>query len=226
MTLHPIRLRAEHPPSADDIPSPTVGFVLYAGWHPDAASTDLVQAVTEVAEALRELARDALPAAESVTAVAVSPAAGTQAARIEQVRRAVLELAGTQDPVLARATAEEPPRPRPVEPIASASGLRIDRTERRVTVGGDEITLTRLEFDLLAHLAANPRRVFTRTELMRQVWQFAYPNGSRTVDAHVRRLRSKLGAEAQRLETVRGVGYRWVASRRERLLVDTFGPAA
>lgn len=209
MPLHSVRLvPADREPTITT--APAVGFVLYADWHPDTSTADLVRAVIEVADALRDLAQDAMPSAESVTAVAVSPAAGPHAAQIEQIRRAVLELAGNT----------------PEQPAPAVSGLRIDRTERRVTLGGHELTLTRLEFDLLAHLAANPRRVFTRAELLNQVWEFEYPAGSRTVDAHVRRLRVKLGAEAYRLETVRGVGYRWAATRRERLIVDAVGPAA
>jgi hypothetical protein len=221
VTIHPIRLHTDQGRTSEDVAPPTVGFVLYAGWHPGTSTDDLVQAVAEVADALRELAQDALPSAESVTAVAVSPRAGGHETRIEQLRHAVLELAS------------QPPAGSPTAgirasaaPISSARGLRIDRTERRVTVDGQEVTLTRLEFDLLAHFAAHPRRVFTRAELLKHVWDFASPVGSRTVDAHVRRLRSKLGTEAHRLETVRGVGYRWAATRKERLLIDTVGPAA
>ena len=65
------------------------------------------------------------------------------------------------------------------------------------------------EFELLRFLASEPGRVYTREELLREVWGYDYYGGTRTVDVHVRRLRAKLGpADEQLIETVRGVGYR------------------
>ena len=69
-----------------------------------------------------------------------------------------------------------------------------------------------LEYALLAFLVTHPGRTYSRDALLRRVWGFDYYGGSRTVDVHVRRVRAKLGPElAQRLETVRGVGYLWNA---------------
>jgi rhodanese-related sulfurtransferase/DNA-binding winged helix-turn-helix (wHTH) protein len=76
---------------------------------------------------------------------------------------------------------------------------------RSVFVGAAEISLTRVEFDLLAYLAEHPRRVFDRTQLLRNVWGYEHA-GLRTVDVHIRRLRAKLGVRL--VTTVRGVGYR------------------
>ncbi|HEX7188014.1 MAG TPA: winged helix-turn-helix domain-containing protein, partial [Actinomycetes bacterium] len=77
---------------------------------------------------------------------------------------------------------------------------------------GREIELTRREFDLLAHLVEHPHRVLTRRNLLDVVWQTmsSRGGGTRTVDVHVHRLRSKLGEPfARGLVTLRGVGYRW-----------------
>ena len=91
-----------------------------------------------------------------------------------------------------------------------AGRLRVDTVARRAMVAGRELDLTRLEFDLLAHLVAAPQRVHTRTALLSALWDGRGDAGSRTVDVHVHRLRSKLGdSDGRALQTVRGVGYRW-----------------
>jgi rhodanese-related sulfurtransferase len=103
----------------------------------------------------------------------------------------------------------------PQQGDGSADGvpaLHVDRDRRTVHVRGEEVELTRREFDLLAHLVEQPQRVLTRRHLLDAVWQ-AVPStgGTRTVDVHVHRLRGKLGPPfADALVTVRGVGYRWV----------------
>lgn len=80
----------------------------------------------------------------------------------------------------------------------------------QVTVNNEPLDLTYLEYALLSFLAAHPGRTFSRDALLQRVWGFDYYGGSRTVDVHVRRIRSKLGPDlAQHLETVRGVGYLW-----------------
>jgi hypothetical protein len=78
---------------------------------------------------------------------------------------------------------------------------------RQVVVDGVVLPLTRLEFDLLLFLADNPRRVFTRAQLLTGVWGYEH-TGERTVDVHVRRLRVKLGHAVPLITTVYGVGYR------------------
>ncbi len=84
--------------------------------------------------------------------------------------------------------------------------LRLDAAARRAFWHGAEVALTRLEFDLLHHLAAAPNQVHRRRALMREVWHTAYI-GERTVDVHVRRLRGKFAAGEELIRTVRGVGY-------------------
>jgi rhodanese-related sulfurtransferase len=103
------------------------------------------------------------------------------------------------------------PEPSPAADDDALPGdLRVDGDERRATVEGRELELTRLEFDLLAHLVAAPNRVHTRAALLSTLWDGRGENGSRTVDVHVHRLRHKLGDRVGlALQTVRGVGYRW-----------------
>jgi DNA-binding response OmpR family regulator len=87
--------------------------------------------------------------------------------------------------------------------------LTLDLDTYQVTVAGRGLDLTYKEFELLRYLASRPGRVFTRPALLREVWGYDFYGGTRTVDVHVRRLRSKLGPEHESLiETVRGVGYR------------------
>ncbi|GAB2978453.1 hypothetical protein GCM10027184_31040 [Saccharothrix stipae] len=86
--------------------------------------------------------------------------------------------------------------------------LRILVDARRVLRRSVPVELTRLEFDLLHHLCANPHRVHGRTALMASVWGAKSMVDTRTVDVHVRRIRHKLGEAASIITTVRGVGYR------------------
>ena len=88
--------------------------------------------------------------------------------------------------------------------------LALDEARRRVTVDGDEVRLTRKEFDLLADLMRRPGLVLTREKLLARVWGYDHPGATRTVDVHVRQLRKKLGPlAAAAIETVVGVGYRF-----------------
>ncbi len=94
----------------------------------------------------------------------------------------------------------------------SVDGLVINLATYQVTINGEPIDFTYLEYALLSFLAKHPGRTFSRDALLQRVWGFDYYGGSRTVDVHVRRIRSKLGPDlAERLETVRGVGYLWNA---------------
>ena len=93
----------------------------------------------------------------------------------------------------------------------SAGNLVIDEATYSARVGGRLLDLTYKEFELLKHLAQHPGRVFTRAQLLQEVWGYDYFGGTRTVDVHVRRLRAKLGPEYDVLiGTVRNVGYRFV----------------
>ena len=90
--------------------------------------------------------------------------------------------------------------------------LRVDHRQRRAWLAGTELVLTPREFDLLWHFVLNPGRVFTRSELLDDVWGQGHDGYDHTVNSHINRLRSKLGderAEAAFIHTVWGVGYRF-----------------
>ena len=87
-------------------------------------------------------------------------------------------------------------------------GLILDPGARTVTIEGREVHLTQREFDLLHFLLTHPNRVFSRSELLRQVWDYDFEGYDRTVDAHVARLRRKLGPPGEWIETAWGSGYR------------------
>jgi len=93
----------------------------------------------------------------------------------------------------------------------STGTLKVDRESHRVWVAESEVSLTALEFRLLLVLGDHPERVLSREELLERVWGNDTSVNARTVDAHVKRLRDKLGAAGHRVETVRGVGYRFCA---------------
>jgi DNA-binding response OmpR family regulator len=87
--------------------------------------------------------------------------------------------------------------------------LRVDYENFRVTVGREDIKLTRKEFDLLKALIQNRGRVMMRNRLLDLVWGLDYYGATRTLDVHIRRLRQKLGSAGEAIETVIGVGYRY-----------------
>ncbi len=96
-----------------------------------------------------------------------------------------------------------------VQQPSEAGPIRIEPSSRRVTVGGRSVSLTKVEYDLLAFLVAHPRVVFDREQLLERVW--GYTTGSTaTVTVHIRRLRSKIEADPMHpdlIKTVWGAGY-------------------
>lgn len=91
----------------------------------------------------------------------------------------------------------------------SHSGVSIDESSYQAHVGGRALDLTFKEFELLRFLVGNPGRVYSREQLLSEVWGYDYFGGTRTVDVHVRRLRAKLGDHESVIGTVRNVGYRF-----------------
>jgi DNA-binding response OmpR family regulator len=91
--------------------------------------------------------------------------------------------------------------------VLRAGPAQLEPSSRRVVLDGEEVELTRLEFDLLAELAAHPRVVYTRERLLEKVWGYQSAVGGKTVDVHVANLRRKLGDDIG-IVAVRGVGYR------------------
>jgi DNA-binding response OmpR family regulator len=95
--------------------------------------------------------------------------------------------------------------------VVRAGDLTIDEGTYTCRLRGKALDLTFKEFELLKYLAQHPGRVFTRAQLLQEVWGYDYYGGTRTVDVHVRRLRAKLGPEHEALiGTVRHVGYKFV----------------
>src|SRR5262245_34052755 len=102
-------------------------------------------------------------------------------------------------------------RPAPAADAVRLGELEIDPAARQVRVGGEPVHLTPTEFDLLILLAGRPGAVFSRDQLLAEVWGWRDGSGQRTVDSHVRGLRRKLGSELVR--TVHGIGYALEAPR-------------
>ena len=97
------------------------------------------------------------------------------------------------------------------EVVIRGGDLTIDEGTYQARIKGRPLDLTFKEFELLKYLAQHPGRVFTRAQLLQEVWGYDYYGGTRTVDVHVRRLRAKLGPEHESLVgTVRNVGYKFV----------------
>ncbi|MBA3249424.1 MAG: winged-helix domain-containing protein [Geodermatophilaceae bacterium] len=95
------------------------------------------------------------------------------------------------------------------DPVVTAGDLTIDEDTYSARLRGRLLDLTYKEFELLKYLAQHPGRVFSRAQLLQEVWGYDYFGGTRTVDVHVRRLRAKLGSDHEALiGTVRNVGYK------------------
>jgi DNA-binding response OmpR family regulator len=100
--------------------------------------------------------------------------------------------------------------------VIRSGEVTVDEASYTAKIGGRHLDLTFKEFELLKYLVQHPGRVFTRDQLLQEVWGYDYFGGTRTVDVHVRRLRAKLGPDNETLiGTVRNVGYRFVLPPRE-----------
>lgn len=176
------------------------GFALYVGideLKAAAAGTDL----GEVVQALRKLASDLVPGAETYASVALAPT-GAGGRDVDVVRLAL------QDPAALAKRRQE------IAPAAPElkGGVVIDISRKRVLLDGEVSPLTYKEFELLQFLVLREGRTIDRHEIIATLWADGegddIPN-ERTIDVHVRRLRSKLGAFEDIVRTVRGAGYRF-----------------
>ena len=116
--------------------------------------------------------------------------------------------------ILRRIEMARSPTPLSTE-IIHIGEIVIDPSARQVTARGQLVTLTAKEFDLLHYLASHPRQVFSREQLLDQVWGYTYAGETSTVTVHIRHLREKIEADSAQpryLETVWGVGYRFNAN--------------
>lgn len=115
------------------------------------------------------------------------------------------ELLARVKAVMRRYSGEEPDNV-----VLNFPGLTIDANSYKVIYNGEEVKTPPKEFELLHYLASNKNKVFTRDQLLCEVWGYDYPGDSRTVDVHIKRLREKLnGGEDWQLETVWGAGYKF-----------------
>ncbi|WP_460537302.1 winged helix-turn-helix domain-containing protein [Humibacter ginsengiterrae] len=188
----PVRIRA--------VPNGTRarGFALYVGFDEDkadAAGTDL----GHVVEALKRLAGEIAPGSETYAAVALAPeAAGGR--DIDVVRLAL------QDPAAVARNRQS------ADPVQDrVTGVVVDISRKRLLLDNDAVGLTYKEFELLQYLVLREGRTIDRAELISSLWRAGeddVPN-ERTIDVHIRRLRSKLGRYEDIVRTVRGVGYRF-----------------
>ncbi|MDO5618689.1 winged helix-turn-helix domain-containing protein [Kocuria sp.] len=181
------------------------GFVLYVGLDESKAAEDgttLVEVVRHLRRAVAEIA----PQADTYAAVALAQA-GAEGTDLQVVRNALGDpTSGYQRPetLLSAGVAESEPR------ASQSVGVLIDLARREVLLDGDVLNLTYKEFELLNYLVENAARTVGRGELIGSLWSDAedVPN-ERTIDVHIRRLRSKLGRLANTVRTVRGQGYRF-----------------
>lgn len=97
-------------------------------------------------------------------------------------------------------------KPELTEEIISLKDIKINRETYKVSYQGEDYTLPRKEFELMALLASNPQRVFKREEILEKVWGNEVIVGGRTIDVHIRKLREKFGKD--RFTTIKGVGYK------------------
>lgn len=99
------------------------------------------------------------------------------------------------------------------ENVLQVGDLEIDHAAREVRLRGEPVTFSLKEYELLYLIASHPNRVYTREQLLEQVWGYAYSGETRTVDVHIRSLRRKLEQDPERpehIKTVRGIGYKFV----------------
>ena len=191
-------------PTRTENPSaPTVGprgFALYVGFDEAKAAAAGVSLATLV-DALRRTLNEVAPDANTYATVALAPS--TAVGRdVDLVRLALHEPAA-----IARSkeiTAEETP--------TRKTGVTVDISRKRVVIDGESAALTFKEFELLQYLVLREGSTIDRSELVRSLWQGSTDDdapGERTIDVHVRRLRSKLGRFEDIVRTVRGIGYRF-----------------
>lgn len=212
-----IRLRAVPEASPMTAPTPVIagsdtlrgvspdnvarGFVLYVGVDEDTAAA-AGTSLAKLAQDIRAYAQSLVPQAQSYAAVAIAPSDAV-GSPLDVVRSTF------GDPTVASRQRQEPVRV-PVAAERRPTGVLIDLARREVHLDGETLNLTFKEFELLNYLVENGTRTVGRDELLEGLWGNAdeVPN-ERTIDVHIRRLRSKLGRLANTVRTVRGEGYRF-----------------
>lgn len=175
------------------------GFVLYVGLD-EAKAAAAGTSLHRIVEAIKELTGEIAPSAQTYAAVALAPA-GAGGRDVDVVRLALQDPAAlAKHRQLDESDADRHP-----------AGVIVDISRKRVLLDGDAASLTYKEFELLQYLVLREGRTIDRAELISSLWnadEDEVPN-ERTIDVHVRRLRSKLGGYEDIVRTVRGVGYRF-----------------
>ena len=176
------------------------GFVLYVGVDEDTAAA-AGTSLAKLAQDIRAFAQTLVPQAQSYAAVAIAPSDAV-GSPLDVVRSTF------GDPTVASRQRAEAVRIPAAE--QRPTGVLIDLARREVHLDGDTLNLTFKEFELLNYLVENGTRTVGRDELLEGLWSNAdeIPT-ERTIDVHIRRLRSKLGRLANTVRTVRGEGYRF-----------------
>ena len=180
------------------------GFVLYVGIDETKAAADGTT-LHRIVEALRRLTAEVAPSAETHAAVALAPE-GAGGRDVDVVRLALQDPAALAKQREAHDTRDDTDR--------HPNGVIIDISRKRVVLDGETAPLTYKEFELLQYLVLREGRTIDRGELISSLWadgaddEGDVPN-ERTIDVHVRRLRSKLGGYDDIVRTVRGAGYRF-----------------
>lgn len=182
----------------------TRGFVIYVGLDEDTAKAEGTS-LHRIATELRDYVEHSAPQSQVHIAMAMASAAA-EGTDLEVVRQAL------GDPTVSGKDQLEQPTLQPTVPTQAASGVLIDLARREVRLDGESLNLTYKEFELLNYLVDNSSRTVGREELLQRLWRHVdvdqMPN-ERTIDVHIRRLRSKLSRLANTVRTVRGQGYRF-----------------
>jgi DNA-binding response OmpR family regulator len=181
-----------------EIQSEARGFALYVGVDEKqalAAGVTLTELVRELRKTLNEL----VPGAETYAAVALAPQ-GSGGRNVDVVRTALHDPRALDQLVQRTDTDDE-----------TEDGVVIDLSRRRVLVNGENAELTQKEFDLLNYLIENQGETISRRELVELVWNAdeEHAPNDRTIDVHIRRLRSKIAGFEDIIRTIRGGGYRF-----------------
>lgn len=174
------------------------GFALYVGVD-EAQAVEAGVSLTELVKALRATLNELVPGAETYAAVALAPKAA--GGRNVDVVRTALHDPRALDQLVARTDTDD----------ETEDGVVVDLSRRRVLVNGENAELTAKEFDLLTYLIENQGETISRRELVELVWNTddaSAPN-DRTIDVHIRRLRSKIAGFEDIIRTIRGGGYRF-----------------
>ena len=188
-------------PNLTVVPAETVarGFALYVGLD-EATATAAGTSLADVVNALRKTLSELVPAAAQETFAAVALAPANAGGKSVDIVRTALRDPRALDQLVAKSTEDQP-----------AKGIVVDLSRHKVFADGENAELTFTEFELLRYLIENEGETISRQELVDVVWQDgeeAAPN-ERTIDVHIRRLRSKIAGYEDIVRTIRGGGYRF-----------------